>query len=95
MGLITPFDIQDARIEALMIDGQVVNKTEILSHDEDTINISDISFSKLKSSKGTCYGLRIFSDTPLAIKIRMNVTIKTNRKDVKPAFVFEKEEAND
>ncbi|MGN9013486.1 hypothetical protein ACTNBP_12270 [Oliverpabstia intestinalis] len=95
MGLITPFDIQDARIEALMIDGQVVNKTEILSHDDDTINISNISFSKLKSSKGTCYGLRVFSDTPLAIKIRMNVTIKTNRKDVKPAFVFEKEEAND
>lgn len=94
MGLVTPFDIQDARIEVIMIDGQMVNKKEILSFDKEKINILDISFSKLKSSKGTCYGLHIFSNNPCAMKIRINITIKINRKDVKPMFVFEKEEAN-
>lgn len=95
MGLVIPFDIQDVRIEVIMIDGQMVNKKEILSSDKEKINISDISFSKLKSSKGTCYGLHIFSDNPRAMKIRMNITIKINRKDVKPVFVFEKEETNE
>lgn len=94
MGLTTPFEIQDTRVEIIMIDGQMVNKAEVMNSDKDKIEMLGILFSKRKTSKATCYGLRIYTDEPRSMKIRMSINIKTNRKDVKPIFVFEKEEAN-
>lgn len=95
MGLITPFEVQDVRIEVIMIDGQMINKIKILSAIENNIEISGILFSKRKTSKGTCYGICVSSTEPHSMKIRMNITVKTNRKDVKPVFIFEKEVGND
>lgn len=94
MGLITPFEVQDTRIEIVMIDGQMINRTEVISSDKEKLEISGVCFSKRKTAKNTCYGLHIFSDESHAMKIRMNISIKINRRDVKPVFVFEKEEAN-
>lgn len=94
MGLVTPFEISDARIEVIAVGGQKISRTEMISSTDDKIEVEGIRISKRKTNRDTCYGLRISTNAPCSMKIRMNVTVKTNRKDVKPAFVFEKEEAN-
>jgi hypothetical protein len=40
---------------------------------------------------GTCHGLSIYSDEPHYLKMKIFVTVKLDRRDVKPSFLFERE----
>ncbi|SFQ09454.1 hypothetical protein SAMN02910358_00730 [Lachnospiraceae bacterium XBB1006] len=90
MKMETPFSISEFRILIDNIDGSKVNEEDILS-DGNSVEIDEITFAKKESKNGTCHGLSIFSDEPHYLKMKIYVTVKLERRDVKPSFVFEKE----
>lgn len=95
MGLRTPFEVKDIRIELIMEDGQRADRVEILSADAESVDVESLTFTRRRTAQNTCYGLRISSEIPHAVKVRFSVSLNVYRKDVKPAFIFEKEEANE
>lgn len=95
MGLRTPFEVKDIRIELIMKDGQRADRAEILSADEESVEVESLTFTRRRTAQNTCYGLRISSEMPHAVKVRFSAALNVYRKDVKPAFIFEKEETNE
>ena len=89
MKLKSPFDISEFRICIDNIDGEKQDIEENLS--SDSIEIGDISFTKRLTKSGTCNGLSVFSDEPHFFKMKLYATVKIERMDVKPSFLFEKE----
>lgn len=90
MGLESPFCITSYKIFVDIVDGEKYSKTEEISVGE-SIEIGDILFAGRVTKKGTCYGLSIYSDEPHYYKLKIEVSINLNRKDIKPSFMFEKE----
>lgn len=95
MGLSSPCEVKDVRIEVLMVDGRKVEQIKMLSATEESVNVDSLTFIRRRTAQNTCYGLRISSDAPHAVKVRFSTSIAVHRNDVKPAFIFEKEEVND
>ena len=91
MSLATPFDILEYELDIDTVDGQKVDRREILSSFGD-IEVDGIRFVCRISKKGTCHGLTIFSDDPHYIKMKINAVVTLSRRDVKPVFSFEKED---
>lgn len=91
MGLETPFDIHEYELDIDVIDGQKVDRTEVIDSSGE-IEVEGLRFICRNSKKGTCHGLTIVSDEPHCIKIKMNAVVILSRKDVKPVFSFEKED---
>lgn len=90
MKMSTPFEISEFRIQVENIDGEKVEAEDTISS-ENSVEIENITFSKKQSMSGTCHGLSIYSDEPHYLKMKIFVTVKLDRRDVKPSFLFEKE----
>ncbi len=91
MGLIAPFDIHEYELDIDMVDGQKVDRKNVLSSSGEA-EIDGINFICRNSKKGTCHGLTIVSDEPHYIKMKMNAVVNLSRRDVKPVFNFEQED---
>lgn len=94
MGLLSPFEIEDLMIEILYVDGRREDKKYNMSSEENEAELSGFKFVKRMTANNTGYGLRITADEAHSVKARIIATIKLNRKDIKPAFIFEKENLN-
>ena len=94
LGLLTPFKIGNCKIDAEIIDGQRVGKSILLKEESYDAEIDDIHISKQVTDNGTCMGLKISSETGHGVRMRITATVDINRKDVKPAFIFERENTN-
>lgn len=91
MCLETPFSIREYNIYIVNIDGKEYNQHSVMKAD-DSIEICGIQFAGKVTNKGTCHGLSIYSDEQHYVKININIIVDLNRNDIKPAFIFEKEE---
>lgn len=91
MGLESPFFIHQFELDIDTVDGQKVNRKEILNSSEET-EVSGFRFVCRNSKKGSCYGLTIASVEPHSIKMKMNAFVNISSKDVKPVFSFGKED---
>ncbi len=91
MCLDTPFDIHEYELDVDTVDGQKVDRREVLDSSGE-VEVDGIRFMCRVSKKGTCHGLTIVSDEPRYIKMKMNAVVNLSRKDVKPVFNFEKED---
>lgn len=89
MGLESPFEIQNFKICLESFDGKKINEEQMISAEE-SIEISDLIFSGVRTKNNKCYGLDIYADEPHYMTIRIEVNIKIKRNDVKPTFSFEK-----
>ena len=94
MGLLAPFSVDDCKINLMFVDGKKVDASYVLRDGDNAIELEGINFSKRETGLGTCFGMRINAEEPHSLKVRIVVTIQLNRRDVKPSFVFEKEESN-
>ena len=94
LGLSTPFEIKAIRIHIDMLDGQKNKQVVLLGETENETTIEEVYIKRTFSKAGTCCGIKIISDKGHSIKARLNLTVGINRRDVKPAFIFEKETAN-
>lgn len=94
MGLLTPFEIKKCKVEIESLDGEVIGESIYISSEEKVKDLQELSFSKKITSVGTCYGMHIESKEPHSMVVRFMITVSLSRKDIKPSFVFEKEEEN-
>ena len=56
-----------------------------------SVNLGDIDFKLKTTLSGANYGFDIYASTEHSMKIKFIATIKLKEKNVRPAFVFEKE----
>ena len=91
MGLDIPFEITIADIIITKFDGQIINS--IYSIDKAKPNIIDnqLTFKLIMSDKKSGYGVHISMEQEHEIECDIALTLKLNRKDIKPMFVLEKE----
>ena len=59
--------------------------------DNNPATCNDIVFRLRKTKAGVIYGLEIVSEDEHSIKVQFNVVVRLMKKNVRPAFVFEKE----
>ena len=59
--------------------------------DEPNATFGDISFSLRSTAKGAVFGLDVASADEHSVKIQFTTTIQLATKNVRPAFIFEKE----
>lgn len=86
-----PFSIEKIEVCIDTIDGNKINSTVNVNNKETLINSNDIDFKLKTTSFGANYGLDISMETEHSMKIKFITTIKLKEKNVRPAFVFEKE----
>ena len=90
--LSAPFSIEETGIYIDTIDGNKVNALIKVTNDgNSTGSYDDIRFSLRVTPDGTAYGLDITSSQEHSMRIRMTTVIRLAEKNVRPAFVFEKE----
>lgn len=89
--LAAPLTIQELQIEIDTIDGAKVQKIVSLNHDNPTDMFDDIVFSISSTSDGVYYGLDISSDEEHSIRTDINVVLHLAQRDIRPAFVLDKE----
>ena len=91
LGLDSPFSIREVELAIEAVDGNKVHSTgRLLPYD--TFAAEGFDFSCRLSKKGTCYGVTISSEEMRYVKMKIIVVVELNRRDVKPAFFFEKEQ---
>ena len=56
-----------------------------------SVSYNDIGFTLRSTAKGAVYGLDITASEAHSVKIQFTTTIKLATKNVRPAFIFEKE----
>ena len=91
LGLDAPFAITSLRISTEYIDDRKISSEIEMSENENSIDIEGITISRKLSTKGTCSGYKIVSESAHSIKMHISATVKINRTDVKPVILFEKE----
>ncbi len=94
MNMPAPFQIKDCKIEVEQLNGVVVGESTYISEDCDTIDLCNILFEKRYTKNGTCYGMRIEPKNECSMKLKMTLTVSLFRRDIKPSFIFEREEEN-
>ena len=87
----TPFCISSIKIVIDTLDGQKVKKELLIDKDNLVGSIDDISFVAHKTLSNTVYRLSLTSKDEHSLHITFDTTIRLNRKDTRPKFVFEKE----
>ena len=89
--LIAPFSIQEVGIFVDTVDGEKIKALLTVNCDEPNATFGDISFSLRSTAKGAVFGLDVASADEHSVKIQFTTTIQLATKNVRPAFIFEKE----
>ena len=94
LGLSSPFSIADCSVAVNQIDEKKTRAEVIFGESDTETMLGEFRFIKQYTDKGTCHSIRITSDTAHGVKMLITVALKLCRKDIKPAFIFEREIAN-
>lgn len=91
LGLNTPFNIDEVGIFIDTVDGEKTGVFLKVNEHNPAKTFDDISFTLRRTPSGTLYGLDITSAEEHSMKIRFTAELGLMQKNVRPAFVFEKE----
>ena len=94
MGLNTPFEIRECRIDIESIDGEAVGESVYMPSETNMYEFQDFLFSKKCTNIGTCHGIHLEAEEQHSMVIKFCLTVSLARKDIKPSFAFEKEDEN-
>lgn len=86
-----PFAINEVDILVDAIDGEKIGVMLKVSKKNPAIQFQDISFTLRPTAAGSHYGLDITGSEEHSLKIKLSSQIRLAQKNVRPAFVFEKE----
>ena len=86
-----PFAINEVIIWVDAIDGEKTGAMIKVSKKNPVIQFKDISFSLRATAAGSYYGLDITGSEEHSLKIKLSSQIRLAQKNVRPAFIFEKE----
>ena len=86
-----PFTINEVEILIDAIDGEKSGVTLKVNKKNPSITFKDINFTLRATSSGSFYGLDITGAEEHSLKIGFSTQIQLAQKNVRPAFVFEKE----
>ena len=86
-----PFTINEVEILTDAIDGEKSGVTLKVNKKNPSITFKDINFTLRATSSGSFYGLDITGAEEHSLKIGFSTQIQLVQKNVRPAFVFEKE----
>ena len=89
--LVAPFSIEEVGICVDAIDGEKINALIKVDRETPSVSYNDIGFTLRSTAKGAVYGLDITASEAHSVKIQFTTTIKLATKNVRPAFIFEKE----
>lgn len=89
--LAAPFAINEVLIQIDAIDGEKIGAALTVSKKNPTVQFQDISFTLRATPAGSYYGLDITGSKEHSLKIRLSSLICLIQKNVRLAFVFEKE----
>lgn len=90
--LIAPFTIEEIDICIDTIDGVKKDASIRVSRNNPSVSFSDISFTMRATSEGSVYGLDMTASEEHSMKIQLTTTVHLEKKNVRPAFMIEKEE---
>ncbi len=89
--LTAPFTIEETVIFIDTLDGKKTGATVKVSKKEPSVSFEDIVFTLRSTSSGTVYGLDLTAAGEHSMKMKFAVKIHLRQKNVRPAFVYEKE----
>jgi len=89
--LVAPFSIEEIGIYLDSVDGEKTNAFLKVTRETTSTSFEDISFTLRSTGKGAVYGLDITSAAEHSLKIHFTTVIQLTKKNVRPAFIFEKE----
>ena len=92
MGLDTPFEIRECKIEVESLDGEAIGESVYMPADESKFVTQDLTFSEKCTTSGTCHGIHLEAEEPHSMVLKFILTVSLSRKDIKPSFAFEKED---
>ncbi len=94
MGLSMPFEIVSVDIIVTKLD-KIDNDLKMsVNSSNEKANISYISCELLKTKNNAGYSIHIMLDTAHQIEMELDVSLRLNRKDVKPLFNIERNEGD-
>jgi hypothetical protein len=89
--LSTPFTIEEVCIFVDTFDGEKSGAMIKVSEQNPIVAFKDIAFTLRSTAAGSAYGLDITSAEEHSLKIQFTALVRLAQKNVRPAFVFEKE----
>lgn len=89
--LTAPFDIKEVGIFIDSIDGEKIGALLTVTENTHSAAFRDIVFTLKSTSAGSAYGLALAGTDEHSLKIRFTVLVHLGQKNVRPAFVFDKE----
>lgn len=89
--LVAPLSIEEIGINVDAVDGDKTNAFLKVTRESASASFEDISFTLRSTEKGAVYGLDITSAEEHSVKIYFTTVIQLTKKNVRPAFIFEKE----
>lgn len=95
LGLTVPFSIAEIDIIVNAIDGEKIEATKAemkVDRDNPVVLFRGIAFSLRTTKQGTAYGLDVTAQEEHSIQVQFKATIRLNQKNVRTAFLFEREE---
>lgn len=90
--LSAPFTINEVGMFIDSIDGEKIRTLLTVNSSNPSASFMDIGFALRSTSAGTVYGLDITSADEHSVKIKFTVLLNLKQKNVRPAFIFEKED---
>lgn len=90
LNLKSPFSIEEISMLLDTIDGEKIGTELVIDLDNPTIEYNDISFSMKFTDNGAGFGMNITSLEEHSMKIKFEVKIHLEEKNVRPIFIFEK-----
>lgn len=89
--LVAPFTIDEVGIFVDTLDGEKVNESIKVDNDNLSAAFNDMVFTLRKTSDNVIYGLDITASEEHAMSMQFTTVIRLEQKNVRPAFMFEKE----
>lgn len=87
----SPFSITELRINISTSEGKKTDINISLSKNNRSENVNGQIFTLKETAEGTFYGLDMESEAEKSVTIHFTAMVHLTRRDVRPAFIFEKE----
>ncbi len=94
MGLYMPFEIEACDISVIKLDGKECNYLCHIENDIPKDKVSEMTCLLIKTDSQTGCEIHISMEEKRLIELELTVTLKLNRRDVKPLFIVEKIEGD-
>ena len=89
--LVAPFTIDEVGVFIDTLDGEKVNALVKVDAENGFATYKDITFTLRATPNNAIYGLDITASTEHSMKIQFTTVVRLEKKNVRPAFLFEKE----